>query len=101
MYIVHSIFDVPAEKADEVIHIYKKRSRMVDKWPGFIDFQLLQNDRKPGELTVQISWESKQAYLDWVTSEEYQRIHDLEKKYPDKELANIVPKVYKYKVVAQ
>ncbi|WP_077624072.1 antibiotic biosynthesis monooxygenase family protein [Sediminibacillus massiliensis] len=101
MYVVHSIFEVPPEKADEVIAIYKNRSGLVDKAPGFINFSLLQNDRQPGELTVQILWEKKQDYLDWVTGEDYKRIHELEKKYPDKELANIVPKVHKYQVVAE
>ncbi|WP_026571151.1 antibiotic biosynthesis monooxygenase family protein [Sediminibacillus sp. JSM 1682029] len=101
MYIVHSIFEVPPEKSEEVISIYQNRTGLVDQAAGFIDFSLLQNERKPGELTVQIIWEDKQSYLDWVTGEDYQRIHDLEKKYPDKQLANIVPKVHKFKVVAQ
>ncbi|RCW69798.1 antibiotic biosynthesis monooxygenase family protein [Saliterribacillus persicus] len=101
MYIVHSVFDVPEEKADEVIDIYKNRTGSVDKWPGFIDFKLLQNERKVGELTVEICWDTKDSYLNWVTSDEYQKIHELEKKYPDKELAGIVPKVHKYKVVAK
>ncbi|WP_058308085.1 antibiotic biosynthesis monooxygenase family protein [Gracilibacillus massiliensis] len=101
MYIVHSVFDVPEEKSEEVINIYRKRTGLVDKWPGFVDFQLLQNERKPGELTVQITWKSKEDYMNWVTSQDYQYIHQLEKKYPDQELANIVPKVYKYKVVAE
>jgi heme-degrading monooxygenase HmoA len=35
MYIVHSIFDVPAEKAEEVIAIYRNRSKLVDQAPGF------------------------------------------------------------------
>ncbi len=101
MYIVYSVFDVPEEKADEVIAIYKNRTGSVDKWPGFIDFKLLQNDRKVGELTVEICWDSKDSYLNWVTSDEYQKINELEKKYPDKELAGIVPKGHKYKVVAK
>ncbi len=101
MYIVHSIFNVPVGKEDEVIDIYRKRSGLVDKAPGFINFQLLQNERKKGELTVQISWETKEDYLNWVTGEDYKRIHELEKKYPDKELASIVPKVRKYRVVAE
>jgi len=31
MFIVHSTFPVPDKKADEVINIYKNRSRLVDK----------------------------------------------------------------------
>ncbi|MFD2613276.1 antibiotic biosynthesis monooxygenase family protein [Paenibacillus gansuensis] len=101
MYIVHSIVEVPADKAEEVIGIYRKRSRLVDKWEGFRAFQLLQNENKPEELTVQMTWDSKEHYMAWVTSNDFKRVHELEKEYPDQELAGIVPKVRKYKVVAE
>ncbi|GGD07055.1 antibiotic biosynthesis monooxygenase [Pontibacillus chungwhensis BH030062] len=101
MYIVDSTVVVPEEKADELIEIYQNRSRSVDQWEGFRSFQLLQNDKKPGELTVHMEWESKAHYMKWATSEEFQKIHELEKNYPDKALANIPPKVKKFKVVAE
>lgn len=41
MYIVHSTFDVPEEKAEEVISIYQNRSGFVDQAPGFVNFSLL------------------------------------------------------------
>ncbi|ANC75544.1 antibiotic biosynthesis monooxygenase family protein [Fictibacillus phosphorivorans] len=101
MYTVFSTFDVPNEKADEVINIYKNRSRSVDHAEGFVDFLLLQNDKRAGELTVQLIFTSKDAYLKWVRSEEFKKIHDLEKKYPDQELAAVIPTVKQYKVVAK
>ncbi|MGG4490163.1 antibiotic biosynthesis monooxygenase family protein [Metabacillus idriensis] len=101
MYTVFSTFDVPNEKADEVISIYKNRSRMVDDAEGFVDFLLLQNDKRAGELTVQLIFKSKEDYLNWVKSEDFKKIHDLEKKYPDQELAAVIPKVKQYKVVAR
>lgn len=100
MYIVHSTFSVPPAKADEVISIYKNRSRLVDMADGFIKFMLLQNDKKPGELTVHMEWETSEHYLAWVTSEQFKQIHELEKKYPDQELASIIPTISKYKVAA-
>ncbi|MGM9931362.1 antibiotic biosynthesis monooxygenase family protein [Pradoshia sp.] len=100
MYTVFSTFLVPDEKADEVIQIYQNRSKLVDQAAGFIDFLLLQNDRRSGELTVQLLFETKEDYLNWARSKEFKQIHDLEKKYPDQELAAIIPKVTKYKVVA-
>ncbi|SEN06561.1 Heme-degrading monooxygenase HmoA [Mesobacillus persicus] len=101
MYIVHSTFDVPPEKAEEVIAIYQKRSKMVDDFKGFLSFQLLQNEKKPGELTVQLEWETKDDYLNWATSNAFKKVHDMEKNYPDQELASIIPKVRKYQVVAR
>ncbi|MFC7365994.1 MULTISPECIES: antibiotic biosynthesis monooxygenase family protein [Bhargavaea] len=101
MYTVFSTFDVPPEKSEEVIRIYQNRSRLVDQANGFVNFLLLQNDRRPGELTVQLIFDTKENYLDWARSEDFRRIHELEKKYPDQELASIIPKVSKFKVVAK
>lgn len=100
MYIVHSTFIVPSEKADEVISIYHNRSRIVEKAKGFQRFLLLQNENKAGELTVFMEWDSKEEFVSWVRSEDYKRIHELEKKYPDQELASIIPTITKFKVVA-
>jgi heme-degrading monooxygenase HmoA len=101
MYIVDSIVEVPEEKADELISIYQKRSRLVDEYKGFISFQLLQNEVRPEQLTVHMCWETKEDYLHWVRSQDFKRVHELEKNYPDQELANIRPTVKRYKVVAQ
>lgn len=99
-YVVHSIVQVPIEKVEETVAIYQNRSKLVDEYDGFLSFQLLQNEKKPSELTVQLTWETKEAYMNWATSEAFQKVHDLEKNYPDQELAAIVPKVKKYRVVA-
>ncbi|MGP4068940.1 antibiotic biosynthesis monooxygenase family protein [Halobacillus sp. B29] len=101
MFVVDSTVEVPEHKAEELINIYKKRSRLVDQAEGFISFQLLQKERKPGELTVHLEWESKSAYLKWARSDQFKKIHELERQYPDQELQGIVPKVSKYAVVAQ
>lgn len=50
MYIVHSTFYVPEQKAEEVINIYRNRSRLVDDAVGFLDFLLLQNEKSRGKL---------------------------------------------------
>ncbi|GKV69778.1 hypothetical protein NCCP2716_22760 [Sporosarcina sp. NCCP-2716] len=100
MYIVNSTFQVPEEKAEEVIHIYRSRSKRVDQAQGFLTFQLLQNQKRPGELVVHMEWETREHYLAWARSQEFKDIHELEKKYPDQELASIIPKVAQYKVVA-
>ncbi|WP_347862450.1 antibiotic biosynthesis monooxygenase [Salimicrobium sp. PL1-032A] len=100
MYVVDSKVTVPAHKAKDLIRIYRNRSRLVDGQPGFLSFQLLQNEHRPGELTVHMEWEDKHAYLTWVRSEQFKKIHELEKNYPDEELQGYVPKVTRYEVVA-
>ena len=101
MYIVNSTFIVPEEKAEEVIGIYQNRSKLVDQTDGFLSFQLLQNQKRTGELVVHMEWASRDQYLNWVRSEQFKQIHELERKYPDQELASIIPKVNQYKVVAE
>lgn len=101
MYIVHSKVEIPPEKAEEVIGLYRNRSRLVDQAPGFAGFQLWQNELKPGELTVHMEWETRAHYAAWIASEDFKRIHELEKKYPDQQLASIKPAISRFKVVAE
>ncbi|MBD8070157.1 antibiotic biosynthesis monooxygenase family protein [Bacillus sp. PS06] len=101
MFIVHSTFELPNEnKIDEVIAIYQNRSRLVDQSEGFLDFKLLQNSKRLTSITVQLTWAKKEHYLAWVRSESFKVIHALEKKYPDQDLASIIPKVDQFEVVA-
>lgn len=101
MYIVTSTVEVPMEKMQDLIEIYQNRSRRVDQAEGFQQFRLIQNTKKLNELTVHMEWQSKESYLKWVRSSEFKEIHELEKNYPDKELAGITPKVRQYEVVAE
>ena len=101
MYIVTSTVTVPIEKTDDLIAIYRNRSRRVDKAEGFHSFRLIQNTKKLYELTVHLEWHSKEAYMNWVKSNEFKEIHELEKHYPDQQLTGIVPKVRQYEVVAE
>lgn len=101
MYIVTSTVLVSPEKTDEVIDIYRNRSKRVDRNEGFLSFKLIQNVKKKNELTVHMEWESKDAYLNWARSQEFKEIHDMEKNYPDQELAGIIPTVRQYEVVAE
>ncbi|TDY44606.1 heme-degrading monooxygenase HmoA [Alicyclobacillus sacchari] len=101
MFIVHSTIVVPLDKVSEVISIYRQRSGRVDTWPGFLSFQLLQNEHRPEELTVQLTWQDKDSYLAWARSEDFRRVHELEKHYPDADLRLVRPTVRKYQVVAE
>jgi len=89
------------EKTQDLIEIYQNRSRRVDQAEGFQQFRLIQNTKKLNELTVHMEWQSKESYMNWVRSNEIKEIHELEKNYPDKALAGIVPKVRQYEVVAE
>jgi phage antirepressor YoqD-like protein len=38
--------------------------------------------------------------VQYITSKEYKKVHELEKNYPDQNLASIRPKVSRYRQVA-
>ncbi len=101
MYIVQSIIQVPGYKTEDLIGIYRNRSRLVDEQPGFVSFQLLQSETAPEEFVVQTTWQTKSDYIAWVKGTDFQRIHELERQYPDQELSDIKPTVKRYVVRAE
>jgi heme-degrading monooxygenase HmoA len=75
VYIVQSIIQVPGYKTEDLIGIYRNRSRLVDEQPGFVSFQLLQSETAPEEFVVQTTWQTKSDYIAWVKGTDFQRIH--------------------------
>ncbi|ACV57719.1 antibiotic biosynthesis monooxygenase family protein [Alicyclobacillus acidocaldarius] len=100
MYVVHSTIQVPMEWIDDVIALYRQRSRLVDHWPGFVSFALLQNEHRTGELTIQLVWQSKAHYLAWVQSDDFRRVHEREEALVAQGFPHPRPLVRKYEVVA-
>ncbi|SIT03849.1 antibiotic biosynthesis monooxygenase family protein [Alicyclobacillus vulcanalis] len=100
MYVVHSTIEVSSDWLDDVVALYQERSRLVDRWPGFISFALLQNEHRPNELTIQLVWQSKTHYLAWARSEDFRRVHERERELAAHGFPHPRPVVRKYEVVA-
>ncbi|WP_062309336.1 antibiotic biosynthesis monooxygenase family protein [Alicyclobacillus sendaiensis] len=100
MYVVYSTIVVPDEWMEDVIALYRDRSRLVDQWPGFVSFALLRNEHRRNELTVQLTWMSKADYLNWARSEDFRRVHARERELIAAGFPAVKPLVRKYEVVA-
>ena len=76
MYVSLSRLRVPAERADELVEAFRARVGLVDGFEGFVDLQVWQNDRDPGELTMVSRWRDRDCFKTYMKSREHQVSHD-------------------------
>ena len=76
MYVSLSRLRVPAERADELVQAFRARAGLVDAFDGFVDLQVWQNDRDPGELTMVSRWRDRDCFKTYMKSREHQASHD-------------------------
>jgi heme oxygenase (mycobilin-producing) len=76
MYVSLSRLRVPAERADELVQAFRARAGLVDAFDGFVDLQVWQNDRDPGELTMVSRWRDRDCFKTYMKSREHQISHD-------------------------
>ena len=76
MYVSLSRLRVPAERADELVEAFQGRVGLVDGFEGFVDLQVWQNDRDPGELTMVSRWRDRDCFKTYMKSREHQVSHD-------------------------
>ena len=76
MYVSLSRLRVPEERADEVVGAFRRRAGLVEGFDGFVDLQVWQNDRDPGELTMVSRWRDRACFTTYMKSREHQVSHD-------------------------
>ena len=76
MYVSLSRLRVPESRADELVAAFRRRAGLVDAFDGFIDLQVWQNDRDPGELTMVSRWRDRACFTTYMKSREHQVSHD-------------------------
>ena len=76
MYVSLSRLRVPAERAGELVEAFRARAGLVDAFEGFVDLQVWQNDRDPGELTMVSRWRDRDCFKTYMKSREHQVSHD-------------------------
>jgi heme oxygenase (mycobilin-producing) len=75
MIIVSNRIPVNPEHKNAFEETFKNRTGAVDGMPGFIAFNLLRPDSPEDPYVVMTFWESKEAYENWVNSEEFKAGH--------------------------
>ncbi len=76
MYVSLSRLRVPADRADELVTAFRARAGLVDAFDGFVDLQVWQSDRDPGELTMVSRWRDRDCFKTYMKSREHQVSHD-------------------------
>jgi heme-degrading monooxygenase HmoA len=76
VYVSLSRLRVPDERAPELVAAFRRRARLVDGAEGFIDLQVWQSDRDPGELVMVSRWRDRTAFKAYMKSDAHRVSHD-------------------------
>ncbi|HEX2104177.1 MAG TPA: antibiotic biosynthesis monooxygenase [Solirubrobacteraceae bacterium] len=76
MYVSLSRLRVPPDRADELVAAFRDRARLVDAFDGFVDLQVWQSDRDPGELVMVSRWDSRAHFTAYMRSREHRVSHE-------------------------
>jgi heme oxygenase (mycobilin-producing) len=76
MYVSLSRLRVPDARAPELVAAFRRRAHLVDDADGFVDLQVWQSDRDPGELVMVSRWRDRAAFTAYMRSDEHRRSHD-------------------------
>jgi heme-degrading monooxygenase HmoA len=76
MYVSMSRLRVPADRADELVTAFRARAGLVDTFEGFVDLQVWQSDRDPGELVMVSRWRDRDCFKAYMKSREHRISHD-------------------------
>ena len=75
MYVSLSRLRVPEERAEELVLAFRARAGLVDGFDGFLDLEVWQSDRDPGELVMVSRWRDREAFTRYMRSEEHAISH--------------------------
>ena len=75
MYVSMSRLRVPEDRARELVAAFRRRARLVDHADGFVDLQVWQSDRDPGELLMVSRWRDRAAFTAYMRSEDHAVSH--------------------------
>jgi len=75
MYVSLSRLRVAPERAPQLAAAFRGRAGLVDAFEGFVDLQVWQSDRDPGELVMVSRWDTRAHFTAYMRSREHQISH--------------------------
>lgn len=75
MYVSLSRLRVPEDRADELVAAFRARAGLVEQFDGFLNVEVWQNDRDPGELTMVSHWTDRASFTAYMKSDEHKVSH--------------------------
>ena len=76
VYISLSSLQVPADRAPELVAAFRARAHHVERHDGFLDLQVWQSDRDPGELVMVSRWRDRDCFKAYMKSPDHRASHD-------------------------
>ena len=76
MYVSMSRLEIPPERAPELVAAFRRRARLADQAPGFVDLQVWQSDRDPGEILMVSRWCDREAFKAYMRSDDHKTSHN-------------------------
>ncbi len=76
MYVSMSQLRIAPERAPELIEAFRARCGLVDDVAGFVDLQVWQADRDPGEIVMVSRWRDRASFTTYMKSAEHRISHE-------------------------
>lgn len=76
MYVSMSRLAIPSHRAAELVAAFRARARLADSADGFVDLQVWQSDRDPGEILMVSRWTDRQSFKNYMKSQAHQTSHE-------------------------
>jgi heme oxygenase (mycobilin-producing) len=67
---------VDPDRAGELVAAFRRRAGLVDAFEGFVDLQVWQSDRDPGEIVMVSRWDTRAHFTAYMRSREHRTSHD-------------------------
>jgi heme-degrading monooxygenase HmoA len=67
---------IDPDRAGELVAAFRRRAGLVDAFEGFVDLQVWQSDRDPGEIVMVSRWETRAHFTAYMRSREHKVSHD-------------------------
>jgi heme-degrading monooxygenase HmoA len=75
MYVSLSRLRIDPDRAPELVAAFRARAGLVDVFDGFVDLQVWQSDRDPGELVMVSRWDTRADFTAYMRSREHELSH--------------------------
>jgi heme-degrading monooxygenase HmoA len=67
---------IDPDRAGELVAAFRRRAGLVDAFEGFVDLQVWQSDRDPGEIVMVSRWDTRAHFTAYMRSREHRTSHD-------------------------
>ena len=76
MYVSMSRLEIAPDRAPELVSAFRSRAHLADEADGFIDLQVWQSDRDPGDILMVSRWRDRDAFKAYMKSAEHRVSHE-------------------------